>query len=81
MKILDCYHIILQVTAMREIASIANIVSAEGLDPYNRELLGEVKNIVHKCVTEQFEEIPDDKVKKKGSRKRRQKDHLSVEYE
>ncbi|XP_027908580.1 protein MAIN-LIKE 2-like [Vigna unguiculata] len=69
------------VTAMREIASIADIVSAEGLDSYNRELLDEVKNIVHKCLTEQYEEMPNDKVKKKGNRKRRQKDHLSMEYE
>ncbi|KAG5036408.1 Protein MAIN-LIKE 2 [Glycine max] len=69
------------VTAMREIANIADIVSAEGLDSYNRELLDEVKNIVHKCLTEQFEEIPNEKVKKKGNRKRRQKDHLSMEYE
>jgi len=72
---------LLQVTAMREIASIADIVSAEGLDSYNRELLDEVKNIVHKCLTEQYEEMPNDKVKKKGNRKRRQKDHLSMEYE
>lgn len=78
--LLDCY-MLLQVTAMREIANIADIVSAEGLDSYNRELLDEVKNIVHKCLTEQFEEIPNEKVKKKGNRKRRQKDHLSMEYE
>ena len=44
-------------------------------------VLDEVKNIVHKCLTEQFEEIPNEKVKKKGNRKRRQKDHLSMEYE
>jgi len=66
---------------MREIASVADILSAEGLDSNNRELLNEVKNIVHKCLTEQFEEMPNDKVKKKGNRKRRQKDHLSMEYE
>ena len=72
---------LLQVTAMREIASVADILSAEGLDSNNRELLNEVKNIVHKCLTEQFEEMPNDKVKKKGNRKRRQKDHLSMEYE
>jgi len=47
----------------------------------NIESLHEVKNIVHKCLTEQFEEMPNDKVKKKGNRKRRQKDHLSMEYE
>ncbi|KAL5176262.1 Protein MAIN-LIKE 2 [Glycine soja] len=69
------------VTAMREIANIADIVSAEGLDSYNRELLDEVINIVHKCLTGQFEEIPNEKVKKKGKRKGRQKDHLSMEYE
>jgi len=73
--------LLLQVTAMREIASVADILSAEGLDSNNRELLNEVKNIVHKCLTEQFEEMPNDKVKKKGNRKRRQKDHLSMEYE
>ena len=66
---------------MREIASIADIISTEGLDSYNRELLDEVKNIVHKCLTEQFEEMPKEKMRKKGSRKRRQKDHLSMEYE
>lgn len=78
--LLDCY-MLLQVTAMREIANIADIVSAEGLDSYNRELLDEVINIVHKCLTGQFEEIPNEKVKKKGKRKGRQKDHLSMEYE
>ena len=53
----------------------------KGLDSYNRELLDEVINIVHKCLTGQFEEIPNEKVKKKGKRKGRQKDHLSMEYE
>ncbi|XP_054780055.1 protein MAIN-LIKE 2-like isoform X1 [Prosopis cineraria] len=69
------------VTAMREIANIADIVSTEGLDSYNGELLVEVRNIVHKCLAEQFEDLPNEKMKKKGSRKRRQKDCLTIEYE
>lgn len=75
------YFMLFQVTAMKEIANIADIVSTEGLDSYNRELLDEVRNIVHKCLTEQFEDLPKDKMRKKGSRKRRQKDHLITEYE
>ncbi|CAL0308714.1 unnamed protein product [Lupinus luteus] len=71
-----CY-ILLQVTAMREIANIADLVSTEGLGSYNRGLLDEVKNVVHKCLTEQLEEIPKDKTKKKCSRKRREKDGLA----
>ncbi|OIW17166.1 hypothetical protein TanjilG_18121 [Lupinus angustifolius] len=69
------------VTTMREIAKIADVVSAEGLGSYNRGLLDEVKNVVHRCLTEQLEEIPKDKMKRKGNRKRRQKDDLSMEYE
>lgn len=64
---------------MREIANLADIFSTEGLDSYNRGLIDEVKNIAHKCLTEQFEEIPKEKVTKKGSRKRKQKDHPSTE--
>lgn len=66
---------------MREIANIADIISTEGLDSYNGGLIEEVKNIVHKCLTEQIEEIPKEKMSKKGNRKRKQKDHLSMEYE
>lgn len=66
---------------MREIANIADIISTEGLDSHNKDLLDEVKSLVHKCLTEQFEEIPEEKVSKKGSRKRRQKDHPGTEYE
>ncbi|XP_057735669.1 protein MAIN-LIKE 2-like [Arachis stenosperma] len=69
------------VTAMREIASIADLVSTEGLDSYNTELLNGVKSIVHKCLTEQIDETSKEKMTKKGNRKRRQKDHLCVEYE
>lgn len=72
----DCC-MLLQVTAMREIASIADIISTDGLDSYNSGLLDQVKNIVDKCLTEQVEEIPKEKAKK-GSRKRKQKD---MEYE
>lgn len=53
----------------------------KGLDSYNKGLIDEVKSIAHQCLTEQFEEIPKEKVNKKGSRKRKQKDHLSMEYE
>ncbi|KAF7843513.1 protein MAIN-LIKE 2-like [Senna tora] len=69
------------VTAMREIANIADIVCSDGLDSYNRVLVDEVRNIVHKCLTEQFEDMPKDKIRKKASRKRRQKDHLTIDYE
>ncbi|KAL5062738.1 hypothetical protein RYX36_024475 [Vicia faba] len=69
------------VTAMREIANLADIFSTEGLDSYNRGLIDEVKSIAHKCLTEQFEELPKEKVTKKGSKKRKQKDHPSMEYE
>ena len=66
---------------MREIASIAEMISTEGLDSYNGDLLDEVKNIVHRCLTEQCEELPKENMRKKGTRKRRQKDQLIMDYE
>jgi hypothetical protein len=47
-RIQDCY-ILLQVTAMRENANLAEIFSTEGLDSYHKGLIDEVKNIALKC--------------------------------
>ncbi|KAJ7951578.1 serine/threonine-protein phosphatase 7 long form-like [Quillaja saponaria] len=60
------------VTAMREIANIADIFSTEGMDPQNIDLLDQVKNIVHRCLTEQCEDFQKEKTRKRGTRKRRQ---------
>lgn len=71
---ISSYHCF-QVTAMREIANLADSFSTDRMDCRDRKLLDEVKNAVNECLMDVVGEAR--KVRRKGSAKRKRVDDLS----